>query len=75
MEHHKISKLSNDSTVSKCDEKMDLSKQFIGWSTVYSVKKNITFKTPMLILALCDYCDAYIVVKRRIIIEGNSNAN
>ena len=24
---------------------------------------------------LCDYCDAYIVVKRRIIIEGNSNAN
>ena len=32
----------------------------------YSVNKNIRFKTPMLRSNLCDYSDAYIVVKETI---------
>ena len=31
----------------------------------YSIHKNIRFKTPMLRSNLCDYSDAYIVVKRK----------
>ena len=45
MEHHKISKLLNDSTVSKVN---DLS------SGQYSTSKNIRFKTSMLRSNLCD---------------------
>ena len=62
MEHFKISKLLNDSTVSnfvtkKWVEVNDLS------SGQYSFNKNIRFKTSMLRSYLCDYSDAYIVVK------------
>ena len=32
----------------------------------HSVNKNINFKTPMLRSDLCDFSDAYFVVKRRI---------
>ena len=38
---------------------MDRSKWFIKWS----IFKNIRFKTSMLRSDLCDYCDAYIVVR------------
>ena len=62
MEHHKISKLSNDSTVSKFVMRK--------WTEVnnlpggqYSNNKNIRFKTPMLRSDLCDYSDVYIVLK------------
>ena len=41
----------------------------------YSIKKNIRLKTPMLRLDLCDYSDAYIVVKGRITVEFTINAN
>ena len=41
----------------------------------YSVNKNIRFKTPMLRSGLCDYSDAYIVVKETITVEGNSTNN
>ena len=62
MEHHKISKLLKDSTVLKCFirkwvEVNDLS------NSQYSVNKNMRFETPMLRSDLCDYRDAYIVVK------------
>ena len=67
----KISKLLNDSTVSKFVtikwiEVNDLS------SGQYSVNKNIRFKTSMLISDLSDYSDAYIVVKGTITVEGDN---
>ena len=62
MEHYKISKLLNDSTVSKF-----VSKKWIkvndATSGQYSVNKNIRFKTSMLRSYLFDYRDGYIVVK------------
>ena len=67
MEQYKISKLSNDSTVSKFVTKMgqvnDLS------SGQYSVNKNVRFKTSMLRSELCNYSDAYIVMEERISIR------
>ena len=57
MEHHKISKLINKSTVSKF-----LTKKWIEGLDLsrgqYSVNKNIRFKTSMLRSDLCDYSDA-----------------
>ena len=62
MEHNKISNLLNDSSTSKFAtrkwiEVIDLS------SGQCSVNKNIKFKNSMLRSDLCDYSDAYIVVK------------
>ena len=62
MKHYKVSKLLNDSTVSKFltmkwVEVNDLS------SGQYSVNKNIKIKTSMLRSDSCDYCNAYIIVK------------
>ena len=39
----------------------------------YSVDKNIRFKTPMLRSDLCDYSDAYIVVKGTINLGATGN--
>ena len=65
MEHY-------DSTLSKF-----LTKK---WIEVYdlssgqnSVNKNIRFKTSMLTSYLCDYSEAYIVVKETIIVEGDND--
>ena len=62
MEHYEISKLLNDSTVSKF-----VTKKWIevndSSSSQYSVDKNLKFKTSMLRSDLCDYSNAYIVVK------------
>ena len=74
MEHYKISKVLNDSTVSKFVtqkwvEVNDLS------SGQYFVNKNIRFKISMLRSNLCDYNDALIGVKGRISVRGSSNAN
>ena len=74
MEHYKISKLINYSTVSKSVTKKwtevnDLS------SSQYSVNKNISFKTSMLRSDLYDYSHAYIVLKGRISVTGTNNAN
>ena len=41
----------------------------------YSVNKEIRIKTPMLRSDLCDFSDAYIVVKGDITLEGDNNAN
>ena len=71
MEHYKISKLLNDSTVLKFMTKKwieDLS------SGQYSVNKSIRFKTSTLKSDLGDYNDAYIAVKGRISVTGTYNA-
>ena len=75
MEHCKISKLSNDSTVStfvtkKWVEVNDLS------SGQYFVNENIRFKTSMLTSYLWDYSDAYIVVRATMdLLAAVSNEN
>ena len=61
MKQHKISKLLNDTTVSKFVtrkwiEATDLS------GNQYSLNKNVRFKTSMLRSDLCGYNDVYIVV-------------
>ena len=50
------------------------------WIEVYdqsekNINKEIRIKTPMLRSDLCDFSDAYIVVKGDITLEGNNNAN
>ena len=72
MEHYKISKLLDDSSVSKFVtirwiEANDLS------GGQCSANKNIRFKTPMPRSDLCDYSDVYIVVKRTIDLEVVEN--
>ena len=73
MEHHKISKLLNDSTISKfVTRKWVELNDLLG--AQYYVNKNIRFKTPMLISGLCNYSDAYkyIVVKGRTVTGTNN---
>ena len=43
--------------------------------TNYSPSKEIKIKTSMLRSGLCDYSDAYIVVKEDITFEGDNDAN
>ena len=62
MEHYKISKLLNNSTVSKCVTKQRVKVNDLS-SGQYSVHKNLRFKTSMLRSYLCNYSDAYIAVK------------
>ena len=74
MEHHKISKLLNDLTVSKF-----VTRKWIKVNDLsdgqYSVNKNITFKTTMLRSNFCNYSDVYIVMKWKITVKDNDNAN
>ena len=70
MEQYKISKLLNDSTVSKVATKKWVEVNDLSTGQ-YSVNKNIRFKTSMIRLDLCDYSDAYLVVKGIITVEGN----
>ena len=70
MKHLEIFRLLNDSTVLRKSIKVnDLS------NGQYSVDKNIRLKTPMLRLDLCDYSDAYIVLKRAIVVSGTNVNN
>ena len=64
MEHYKM---PNNSTVSNFVTKNGLS------SGQYSVNQNISFKISMLKSDLCDYSHAYIVLKRRITVEGDND--
>ena len=41
----------------------------------YSINKEIRIKTPMLRSDLCDFSDAYIVVKGDITVDGRANVN
>ena len=62
MEHYKISKLLNDSTVSIFVTKKWIKVNDLS-SGQYSINKNKRYKTSMLNSYLCDYSEAYIVVK------------
>ena len=68
MQHYKISKLLNDSTISKFVTNKWIEVNGLS-SRQYSCNKNITFKTSMLRSDLCDYSDAYIVVKGTITVQ------
>ena len=72
MEHYKISNLLNDSTVSKFATKKWVEVNDLSGSQ-YSVNKNI--RSGMLKSDLCDFGDAYTVVKGRISVTGTNNAN
>ena len=72
MGHYKISKVLNDSSVSKY-----LAKQWIKVNDLSSIQhsdnKNIQVKTSVLRSDLCDFSDAYIVVKRSITVEEDND--
>ena len=74
MEHYKTSELFDDSTVSKYMKKIWLEVNDLS-SGQYSDNKNIRFKTSILRPNLCDYSDEYIVVKGRVSVTANNNAN
>ena len=74
MEHYKIPEVLNDYTVSKFVTRKWIEVNDLS-SGQYSVNENIRFKTSMLRSDLCDYSDAYIVVKGRISVTGTNNAN
>ena len=69
MEYYKISKLLNDSNVFKFVTKKWIEVNDLS-SGQYSVNKSIRFKTSMLRSDLCNYRDAYIVIKGTITVEG-----
>ena len=68
MEHYKISKLLNDSTVSKfvTRKQVEVNDSSSGQCCV---NKNIWFETSILRSNLCDYSDVYFVVKGTITVE------
>ena len=74
MKRYKIYRLLNYSTVSKFITKKWIEINDLS-SSQYSPSKNIMFKTSMLRSDLCDYSDAYIVVKGRISVRGTYTAN
>ena len=81
MEHDKI----NNLLLSEDNESKQLSKfvtreyvEVNSLSNTYNENKSIRFKTPMLRSNLCDYSEAYILVKGTITVTApgvNSNAN
>ena len=93
MEHDKINNLllseDNESEVSKTNRANEMSEQLSKFvtreyvkvkslSNTYNENKSIRFKTPMLRSDLCDYSDAYILVKGTITVTApgvNNNAN
>ena len=58
MEHYKISKLLNNSTVSKFVTKKRIQVNYLS-TDQYSASKLIRFKTSMLRSNLCDYTNVY----------------
>ena len=60
MEYYKISKVLNNSTVSKHLAKMDWNNDLS--SRQCSVDENVRFKTSILGSDLCEYSDSYIAV-------------
>ena len=70
----KISKLLNDTTVSKFVTKRWFKVNYLSTGK-YSANKNIGFKTPMLRKDLCDYSDAHIFAKGRITGKGTNGNN
>ena len=93
MEYDKINNLllseDNESEVSKANRAIEMSEKLSKFvtreyvrvnslSNAYNENKSIRFKTPMLRSNLCDYSDAYILVKGTITVTdpgANNNAN
>ena len=75
MEHFKISKILNDSVVSKfvTRKQMKVNDLSSRQYSVNSINKIIRFKTSILRSVLSDYSDAYIFVKGSITVEGDNN--
>ena len=82
MEYDKINNLlrSEDNEMSKKLSKF-VTREYVrgnSLSNTYNESKSIRFKTPMLRSNLCDYSDAYILVKGTITVTApgaNDNAN
>ena len=74
MEHYKIYKLLNNSVVSKLLTKKWIKVNDLS-SSLYFVNKNLRFKTSMLRSHLCNYSDAYIVVKSGSSVTGTNVPN
>ena len=72
MEHHKLSKLLNNSTVLKFVTKKRIETNDLSTGQ-YSANKNTGFETSMLRSDLCDYSNAYNFVKGRITVEGDDD--
>ena len=65
-------KLLNDSTISKFVTKKWIEVNDLS-SGKYSANKNLRFISSMLGSDLCDYSDAYIVIKSTITVEGDND--
>ena len=78
MEHYKIFKLLYDSTVTLTVTKF-VTRKWFGVNNFsgnqYPINKNIRFKTPIPRSDLCDYSDAYIVLKGTITVGGTNGNN
>ena len=75
MKNHRISKLLNNSILSKFVTRKWIQVNYLS-NGQYFVNKNIRFKTYMLRSDLCDYSDAYIVVKGTVdFLAANTNEN
>ena len=74
MEHHKISKVLNVSTVSKSVTRKWIEVNDLSGGQ-YSVNKDLRFKMSMLRSDVCDYSDVYIVVKEKITAGGTDDAS
>ena len=61
MEHHKISKLLNDSIVSKFVTRKWIEVNYLLYSQ-YSFSKDIRFKSPVLRSGFCDSSNAYVLL-------------
>ena len=86
MEYNKINNLLSFLKLSEDNEMSEQLSKFVtreyvrvnSLSNTYNANKSIRFKTPMLRSNLCDYCDAYILVKGTIMVTAlgaNNNAN
>ena len=67
MEYQKIANLLNDGSNKPSKFR---TKIWVEINDVYSPNKQIRFKTAMLRSSLCDYCDAYILVKGNISVNN-----
>ena len=75
MEHYQVSKLLNDSNVLKFVTKNKWIEVNNLCGNQHSANKNIRFKNSVLRSDLCDYSDAYIVVKGTITVTSTNNSN
>ena len=74
MEHYKISKLLNNSTVSTFVTRKWIQVNDL-FGDKYSANMNIRLKTPLPRSDLSGYSNGYVVVKERISVVGTNNAN